>query len=192
MNFRTFAALTSAITLAFLLLIAASRALGQTETPPPTYLEPGDTCTQPCWLGLQPGQITLDAFLQASREASPYAGHASDYGNGIATSFELSTDGAITLGSAFGVLGTPDRISCFYLDRANQAPSGGLVLAVQVYFAGGWIVVDAVRSDQTPVLDPDMRVRRVTYYQPGEPVYPIGETTPWHGFAAAPRYSFCW
>lgn len=187
---RTLIAVLALWTLAAV-LIAGMRALGQTEPLPVTFLDTGPDCEQPCWQGIQPGISTRDAFLQASREIGPYGGIATDYGDGIAASFELSTHGAITLADLIEAFGTPARVGCIHLARTTLVPGPGLVTSTRLYFADGWIVAEALGNGLTYALSPGMRIRHVTYYAPGEPIHPLGETSPWRGFATAPVYPRC-
>ncbi|MBI5958595.1 MAG: hypothetical protein HY866_07670 [Chloroflexi bacterium] len=168
-------------------LVGGARLVGRSDPLPPTYLESG-ACDQPCWQGLQPGSDYIDHFWYAVNQFSPYSGHTSDYGDGIATMFELSTFGAITLGDVIREFGSPDRVGCFGADHSSLFPGQPMVMAVQVYFANGLVVADVVREEMFPQLVPEMRVRTVRYYAPGEPAYPIGETTAWHGFASTRRH----
>lgn len=172
-------------------LVAAARAAGQASPPTPTYLEPGD-CDQPCWHGLRPGADRAERFLTFVREYSPYSGHATSYDDrSPATQFELSTFGAITLADVLRVLGVPDRVGCLGPDHSSLFPGQSMVTTARLYFADGLVMVDVARPDQEPRLTPGMRVREVRYYAPGEPAYPIGETTGWHGFASTEVYLDC-
>jgi hypothetical protein len=164
-------------------VVAGARAAGRVIPAPPTYLDSGP-CEQPCWHGLQPGRDYMDHFFYQVQAATPYTSHISDSGDGIVTVFELSTYGAITLGDVLREFGPPERVGCLGPDYTALYPGHKLVMAVRVYFAGGLVVVDAVRPDESPHLTPDMRVRSIRYYAPGEPAYPIGMTTPWHGFTS--------
>ncbi len=172
-------------------LVVGARALGQGTVPTPTYLEPG-TCNQPCWHGLIPGVDRAERFLQRVSADSPYAGHATSYDErSPATQFELSTYGAITLADVLRLFGLPERVGCLGLDHSALFPGHGLVTTAQLYFADGLVMVEAVRPDDVARLSPGMRVRVVRYFAPGEPTYPIGETTGWHGFASTGTYLDC-
>jgi hypothetical protein len=171
-------------------LIAGARGAGQSVALPPTYLEAG-ACAQPCWQGIKPGISRIEEFMERARTAGPYSGRTTDYGDGIAAMFELSTYGALTLGDVLRELGSPERVGCLGLDHSTLVPAQSLVMSVNLYFAEGLIVVNAVRSDLLPQLSPGMQVRTIRYYAPGEPVYGIGETTGWHGFATSRRYRVC-
>lgn len=171
-------------------LIAVARTAARLGPPPPTYLETGE-CDQPCWQGIQPGVNTREQFAQRARTIGFYSGRATDYGDGIAAMFELSTWGALTLADVLRVFGPPDRVGCLGLDHTTMYPGLSLVISVQVYFADGLIVASAVRPDTWPTLSPDMQVRWIRYYAPGEPVYEIGASTGWYGFASARRYRAC-
>jgi hypothetical protein len=168
-------------------LVAGARQIGRSDPLPPTYLESG-ACEQPCWHGLRPGIDYIDHFLNTAEQASPYSARTSDYGDGITKMFELSTYGAFTLGDTLRQFGAPDRVGCFGADHSSLFPGQPMVMAVQVYFAGGLVVADVVSPEMFPQLSPTMRVRAVRYYAPGEPTYPIGETTAWHGFASTRRH----
>ena len=168
-------------------LVAGIRAIGQAIPPTPTYLQTGP-CEQPCWQGLRPGRDTVDHFLYQVKQSTPYNGRTTDYGDGVAQMFELSTFGAITLADVIREFGTPERVGCLGPDHSSLYPGQQIVMAVQLYYAKGLVVVDAVRPDVYPRLTPDMRVRAVVYYAPGEPAYPIGATTRWHGFASTRTY----
>jgi hypothetical protein len=171
-------------------LVAAARAAGQMDPPAPTYLETGE-CDQPCWQGIQPGVSTREQFAQRARTVGLFSGRATDYGDGVAAMFELSTWGVLTLADLLRAFGPPDRVSCLGLDHTTMYPGLSLVISVQVYFADGLIVANAVRPDTWPYLSPDMQVRWIRYYAPGEPVYEIGDATPWYGFASVKRYRAC-
>jgi hypothetical protein len=166
--------------------VVGARAAGRTAPHTPTYLDRGP-CEQPCWHGLQPGTDYVDHFFYQVQAATPYTSHTSDSGDGIVTMFELSTYGAITLGDVLREFGPPDRVGCLGLDRTTLFP-GAFATAVRVYFAGGLVVVDAVHRGESLRVTPDMRVRSIRYYAPGEPAYPIGMTTPWHGFTSTSTF----
>ena len=172
-------------------MVAAARAVGQASPPTPTYLETGD-CEQPCWHGLRPGMDRAERFLAFVREHSPYSGHATSYDDrSPATQFELSTFGAITLADVLRVFGVPDRVGCLGPDHSSLFPGQSMVITARLYFADGLVMVDVARPDEVPRLTPGMRVRVVRYYALGEPAYPIGETTGWHGFASTGVYLDC-
>lgn len=168
-------------------LVGAARAVGQTHTPTPAFLETG-ACEQPCWHGLRPGVDYIDHFLRAVSDTSPYSGHTTDYGDGIARMFELSTFGAITLGDLIRAFGSPEHVGCFGADHSSLFAGQPIVMATRVYFADGLIEADVVRPEMRPQLTPDMRVRSIRYYAPGEPSYTIGEFAPWRGFASTRRH----
>ncbi|HVO70046.1 MAG TPA: hypothetical protein VMT24_08375 [Aggregatilineaceae bacterium] len=163
--------------------VTGARAAGRLIPETATYLDSGP-CEQPCWHGLRPGRDYVDHFLYQVRAASPYTSHTSDAGDGIVTMFELSTYGAITVADVLREFGSPERVGCLGLEHTTLYPGHTLAMAVQLYFAQGLVVVDALRPDESPRLTPDMRVRSIRYYAPGEPAYPIGMTTPWHGFTS--------
>jgi len=173
-------------------LAAGARLVGQSMSAKPTYLDPGD-CEQPCWLGVKPGISTREDFAITARTASPYTGYVTDYGDGIAARFEISTYGMLTLGDVVREFGPPDQVSCLgYLYRMGQNGQRiGFRTNAQLYFADGLIAVDAVRDDVLLRLSPDMQVRTIRYYAPGEPVYELGSTIPWHGFASTIKYRAC-
>lgn len=168
-------------------LVAGVRAIGQAIPSTPTYLQTGP-CDQPCWQGLRPGRDYVDHFLYQVKKSSPYSGRTTDYGDGVAQMFELTTYGAITLADVIREFGTPERVGCLGPDHSSLYPGRRMVMAVQLYYAKGLVVVDAVRPDDYARLSPDMRVRAVLYYAPGEPTYPIGASTVWHGFASTRTY----
>lgn len=165
-------------------------ALGQEVAPSPTYLDTG-FCDLPCWQGLRPGVDNINQFLWYAREHTPYSMHTSDLGDGVATMVELSTFGAITLADVLREFGPPERVDCLDLTHTTLYPGQSLVATARVYFAEGLIVVDAVRPDREMRLSPDMQVRTIRYYAPGEPLYAIGATTVWRGFAGENRYPAC-
>jgi hypothetical protein len=172
-------------------LIVWLRAIGQVLPPSPTYLESG-FCDQPCWQGLRPGVDNINQFLFRVRETTPYTGHTTDTGDGVARMFQLSTFGALTLADVIHEFGLPERVGCLGLDHTTLYPGQPLATSAYLYFGHGFIEVNAVRGDRVLRLSPDMQVRWVRYYAPGdEPVYPIGETTGWHGFASAGHYLEC-
>ncbi|MBN1679797.1 MAG: hypothetical protein JW966_05865 [Anaerolineae bacterium] len=166
-------------------LVAGARAIGQTTTPPPTFLETGG-CEQPCWQGIKPGKARREQFFYALDDYSPYGGHVSDQGDEIITMMELSIYGALTVADVMREFGPPERVGCIGLDRTTLYPGGDWVTSVQLYFAGGLIAVNALRPGDVLRLTPDMRVRSIRYYAPGDPAYPIGQTTGWFGFASSP------
>ena len=159
--------------------------------PTPTHLETGD-CEQPCWKNLRPGIINSTQFFFKARSYSPYSGRVNDRGDDVVRMFEVYTYGAVSLGDLVREFGAPERVSC--LDRTHTTLYSGQqqpALAANVYFAGGLVVANITRGDERTILTPDMSVRSVQYYAPGEPTYPIGETTPWYGFASERRYRAC-
>jgi len=166
--------------------VAGVRAVGQTAPLTPTYLQTG-ACEQPCWQGLRPGMDYIDHVMDQASRGSPYSARTTDYGDGIAQSFELSTYGVLTLADVIHEFGPPERVSCLGTDHSSLFPGEPWVMSAQLYFAGGLVVVDVVRPDTYTRLTPDMRVRAVQYFAPGDPVYPIGQTTAWYGFASTHR-----
>jgi hypothetical protein len=167
------------------------RAMGHMLPPPPTYLETGE-CEQPCWHGLRPGVDTINQFLFRVREASPYSGYTRDEGDGVARMFELSTFGALTLADVIREFGPPERVGCLGLDHTTLYPARSLVMSADVYYGNGFVEVRLMRPDEVLRLSPDMQVRAIRYYAPGEePVYPIGESTGWRGFASTRVYLAC-
>jgi hypothetical protein len=164
-------------------VVAGVRAVGQTAPLTPTYLQTG-ACEQPCWQGMRPGLDYIDHVMDQVGRGSPYSARTTDYGDGIAQSFELSTYGALTLADVIHEFGTPERVGCLGTDHSSLYPGQQWVMSAQLYFARGLVVVDVVRPDSYPRLTPDMRVRAVQYFAPGDPLYPIGQTTGWHGFAS--------
>jgi hypothetical protein len=171
-------------------LVTVARAAGRTAPISPTYLEPGP-CEQPCWQGVEPGVHTREEITERIRTASPYSGRTTDRGDGVVTMFELYTYGALTLADIVRTLGPPDRVGCLGLEHTALYPDRTVAVAVRVYYAEGLIMVDAVRPDLRPHLTPDMQIRSIRYYAPGEPTYPIGETTGWFGFGSHVRYLVC-
>lgn len=167
-------------------LVAGVRQVRLAQPLSPTYLGAG-SCEQPCWQGLVLGRDPVDHFLFRASQ-TPYSPHASDYGDGVTTMLELSTFGALSLGDTLREFGRPERVGCLGADHSSMFPGVTRVMAVSVYFAGGLIVVDAVRPDTVPRLSPDMRVRAVRFYAPGEPTYPVGGSVAWHGFATTHTY----
>jgi hypothetical protein len=170
--------------------IAAARTAGRQTPPSPTFLDTGH-CDLPCWQGLQPGLDSTNQFLFRVRQTGPYSGRTTDYGDGIAARFELLTFGAISLADVIREYGSPERVGCLGTDHSALYPGRTLVTSVEVYFAGGLVVVNAVRPDDAPRLTPDMDIRAIDYYGPGEPAYEVGATTDWHGFASTRRYQLC-
>ncbi len=138
-----------------------------------------------------PGRVTRDAFLQQI-QFTPYLGYATDYGDDIAMMFELTATESLRLADVIRVYGPPDHVGCFANDLTLHARQHPLTVVVSLYFAHGLIEVTATRSDTHPYLSPDMDIRSIRYYAPGEPAYPIGSTTKWRGFAAAPSYLMCY
>jgi hypothetical protein len=171
-------------------LVATWRLAGRTAVATPTYLDSG-VCDLPCWMSLQPGRDNVNQFMWHARERSPYTVRTSDYGDGVAVMVELSTWGAISLADVVREFGPPEQVSCLDTAHSSLYPGKPMVTAAWLYFAGGLVVANAVRPDQTLHLAPDMAVRSIRYYAPGEPLYEIGSTTGWRGFAGTARYPAC-
>jgi len=182
--------LVAGVYVACALLVIGARWVGQSSTPPPTFLEPG-ACEQPCWQGLKPGVDTVDHFLYKVRASGPYTGRTVDVGDSIVTMFELSVYGLRTLADIVREWGPPERVSCLWLAPFMSGAAGTVVTAAEVYYGGGLVVVSLARSDQTPRLAPDMRVRTIRYYAPGELAYEIGTTTDWRGMGSSAVYPVC-
>lgn len=172
------------------LLVIGARGVGRSSTPPPTFLETG-ACDQPCWQGLKPGVDTVDHFLYMAQSSGPYAGRTTDAGDSIVTMFELSVYGLLTLADIVRDFGPPERVSCLGLDHSTLFPGAQIVTSAEVYYGDGLVVVSLVWPDQTPRLSPDMRVRAIRYYAPGERAYEIGTTTGWHGMGSSAVYDVC-
>ena len=171
--------------------IGTARLAGHVTGRVPPLLAPGH-CEQPCWHGLRPGEVTRDTFAAAIERAAPLSGRATGSDREVITRFEIITYGAIRLGDALRTLGRPERVGCIGYHHSTLFAGQPIVLAADLYFAGGLVAVNVVRPDDVPRLSPDMLVRRVTYYAPGEPAYAVGSTMPWRGFAAAGAgYRWC-
>ena len=171
-------------------LVAGARAIGQTATPTPTYLDTGH-CDLPCWQGLQPGLDAMDHFFRMARERTPYSIRTTALGEQqVAVMVELSTFGAITLADVIREYGPPDRVGCLDWTHTTLFPNAGLTTTARLYYTDGLVVVDAVRPDDALIVSPDMPVRTIRFYAPGEPLYPIGTSAPWQGFAGG-RYPAC-
>jgi hypothetical protein len=171
-------------------LVAGARAAGQQQTPSPAYLDTGD-CEQPCWFNVRPGISRVSQFLTELRTRAPYTGHATDQGDEVITMFEISTFGAITLADVLREFGPPERVGCLGLGHTTLYANHSMVTTTEVYYAGGLVQVNLVHPDQRLHLSPDMQVRTIRYYAPGDPAYPIGTTRSWQGFASAGVYGAC-
>lgn len=170
--------------------VAAARDIGH-DLHTPTYLEPGPDCAQPCWQGLQPGVHNVNQFFFYAREFSPYSIRTEDIGDGVATLVEVATFGALTLGDTVRTLGPPQRVGCLETDHTALFAGQNRATAVDLYWGDGLVVVRALSPGPAARLAPDMLVRSVRYYAPGEPLYEIGTTTGWHGFTTVPPYRHC-
>jgi hypothetical protein len=173
-------------------LIGAARAVSRLSPPAPVYLDTGP-CDQPCWQGVQPGVTTLAELNSPATAAvirrTPYLiSRAATYGGETVLSFELNTRGTLTLGDMIRVWGPPEQVAYLGLDYSRMGTLTKPVLSVQLYFFGGLVVVQAFSRGEARRLSPDMRVYAITYYAPGEPAFPIGKTTGWHGLASVSRY----
>ncbi len=166
-------------------LIAVARGIGRMHDLPPTFLETGD-CDQPCWQGFQPGAgLDEEALLQRSTELPYSVGRVSEYSGGYITMFEIYPGGRITLADIVRAWGWPEQVGCLQLG-AGPRTLGTL------YFFDGLVAVLVVSSGESLRLSPDMNASTIQYYQPGDPVYAIGDTTTWHGFATVPVYPACY
>ena len=177
---------------ACVLLINGARAVRHMSPPPPLYLDTGP-CDQPCWQGIQPGITTTAAFNSPATAAiirrTPYRiNRAADYGGSRIMNFELSTSGRLTLGDVMREWGPPERIGYLGLDYSRMGTAREPAISAQFYFFDGLVVVQAFGPGVAPRLSPAMRVYAITYFAPGEPTYPIGKTTTWHGLASISRY----
>jgi len=164
--------------------------IGQTSELPPTYLDTGG-CDQPCWQGLRPGITRIDEFLQRVDERSPYSGRGTDRG-GPLEMMELSTYGVLRLADVLLDWGEPEQISCLRWESMGSAPVAHAGLVVKLYNAGGVVEVEAIGDDLSQRVWPGMLVRAVRYAAPGEPLYEIGTTSAWRGFAWFNPYPMCW
>jgi hypothetical protein len=160
--------------------------IGQTVEVKPTYLDTGG-CDQPCWQGLRPGISRIDEFLQRVDERSPYSGRGTDMGGPLLI-MELSTYGVLTLADVVHEFGAPEQVSCLSWESIGATQAGTVV---KFYYAGGLVEVDAVRADTKGRVSPDMLVRSIRYAAPGEPLYEIGTTSGWRGFAWFSPYPLC-
>lgn len=167
-------------------LALGTRLIGQRSTLPPTHLDPGD-CELPCWQGIQPGINTREQFAKRTREIGVF-GFASDYGDGITASFEIRPDeGTLTLADVWHEFGPPERIG--YVGQVQLSLSGpGTTVLAELYYFDGLIQVSAVDPQNRLRLSPDMLISAIRYFSPGDPVYEIGETRAWHGFAKLQLY----
>jgi hypothetical protein len=164
-------------------LIAGVRAIGQRHTPTPVDLATGD-CAQPCWHGIRPGASGEDAFYRALAASNLYTGDARSR-DGVVRSFDLYALGPVQLADALHVFGQPARVSCLGWTHSTRYPGRQVVLQAHVYFAAGLVRVEVIRPDVTLRLTPDMQVRQISYFAPGEPVYPVGSPV-WRGFRSYP------
>lgn len=167
-------------------LIAGAREIGQRAPLPLTYLEPGP-CDLPCWQGIRPGVDTA-AQLEAQVAHVPFiVWHNQNNLANVVTRFSARMGGKITLAEAVRALGPPERVGCprVVYPSLRTRPA---VTWVDLYFAGGLIAVHVQASDGRLRVAPGMRVNNVEYYAPGDPVYEIGQTSVWQGFASAQRY----
>jgi hypothetical protein len=174
------------------LLINGARAVPRVSQSPPLYLDTGP-CEQPCWQGIQPGITTVAAFESPATTAivrqTPYRiNRATDYGGTRIMSFELSTLGKLTLGDVMRTWGPPERIGYLGLDYSRRGPANEPVITAEFYYFDGLVVVQVYGPEAAPRLSPAMLVDTITYYAPGEPAYPLGKTTTWHGLASVSRY----
>jgi hypothetical protein len=177
---------------AFVLLINGARAVRRMIPPPPLYLDTGP-CNQPCWQGIQPGITTVAALESSATTAiirqTPYRiNRAADYGGARIMNFDLSTSGKLTLGDVMRTWGPPDRIGYLGLDYSRMDSANRPAVSAEFFYFDGLIVVQAFGSGEAARLSPAMRVDTITYYAPGEPAYPLGKTTTWHGLASVSRY----
>jgi hypothetical protein len=177
---------------AFVLLINGARAVSRMSPPPPLYLDTGP-CDQPCWRGIEPGITTTAALNSPATTAivrqTPYRiNRAADYGGTRIMNFELSTLGKLTLGDVIRAWGPPERIGYLGLDYSRMGTANEPVITAEFYYFDGLVVVQAYGSGTAPRLSPAMHVDIITYYAPGEPAYPLGKTTTWHGLASVSRY----
>jgi hypothetical protein len=173
-------------------LIGGARAVSRLAPPSAVYLDTGP-CDQPCWQGIQPGVTTLAELNSPATAAmirrTPYRiSHAATYGGDRVMSFELNTQGKIALGDLMRVWGPPERVAYLGLDYSRMGTLNKPALSARLYFFEGLVVVQAFSLDTARRLSPDMGVYAITYYAPGEPAFPIGKTTGWHGLASVSRY----
>lgn len=173
-------------------LLTGARVVSRLAPARPVYLETG-SCSQPCWQGIRPGETTLDelnspATIAVIRRTPYLISRAVTYGGDRVMNFELSTRGKITLGDLMCAWGPPDQVAYLGLDYSRRGASKTPVLSSQLYFFGGLVVVQVFSTEDARRLSPDMHIETITYYAPGEPVFPIGKTTGWHGLASVSRY----
>lgn len=180
----------SGLLLLWVSAIGTARALGGLLPVSPTYLGSGD-CPLPCWQGLMPGEDNINQFMHTVENNSPFRGRTRDRGDNVAIMFELYPFGAISLGDLVRELGPPQRVGCLGLGHSALYPGQRGVMEATVYYADGLVVVNAVLAGDARRLSPQMAVRSVQYHAPGEPLYAIGSTRDWQGFAAAPHYAIC-
>jgi hypothetical protein len=176
----------------FVLLINGARAVRRMLPPAPLYLDTGP-CNQPCWQGIQPGITTVAELENPATTAivrrTPYRiNRAADYGGPRIMNFDLSTSGRLTLGDVMRAWGPPERIGYLGLDYSRTVTGNKPAVSAEFYYFDGLVVVHAFGTGAEARLSPAMRVDTITYYAPGEPVYPLGKTTTWHGLASVSRY----
>jgi hypothetical protein len=169
------------------IVIAGARAIGQTQDPPPTYLATGD-CAQPCWQGFQPGPgLQANALLTRIMEVPYSVGRISEYRGGYISMFEIYPSGNLTLADILHAWGPPERVGCIQLSGGKLSRTLG-----SLYYFDGLVAAQLASPEHDLRLSPGMAVSALQYYQPGDPVYAIGETADWRGLAGVPVYPTCY
>jgi hypothetical protein len=144
-------------------LVAGAQAVGRSHDAPPTYLDPGD-CSQPCWQGMRPGEVTAETLHQYVNLIGRFEMSWSDgndegrMNDGVARRFWLYPQNALTFGDVIRVLGPPEVTHCLRVRPTEH----GLTAAAEVHYAGGTIQM-VVENDRGVHMSPDMRVTVVKY-----------------------------
>lgn len=168
-------------------LITGARAIGHMQDQPPLYLETGD-CAQPCWQGFQPGPgLQANALLTRIMEVPYSVGRISEYRGGYISMFEIYPGGNLTLADILRAWGPPERVGCMQLSGGKVSRTLG-----SLYYFDGLVAARLASPEHDLRLSPGMAVSALQYYQPGDPVYAIGETVDWRGLAGVPMYPTCY
>jgi hypothetical protein len=168
-------------------LIASARGIGHWQEQPPLYLETGD-CAQPCWQGFRPGPgLQENALLTRIMEVPYSVGRISEYRGGYISMFEIYPSGNLTLADILHAWGPPERVGCIQLSGGKLTRTLG-----SLYYFDGLVAAQLASPEHDLRLSPGMAVSVLQYYQPGDPVYAIGETSDWRGLAGVPMYPTCY
>jgi hypothetical protein len=203
------------------LSLFAVRVVGGRNRSPAALMSDAGQCTQPCWLGIRPGQTTLDQaqaifaasgtlsaspatpnfdnercwYLQSSLLPPPAWRVCTVYryiGSHTISLIRLSPpQGTFRLGDAVALFGSPTA-STLCMWNTRIDNMPSQVLRARIYFKD-YVEVWAynLRQPLALVYDPNMMVYSVNFNYPSEDPFYQPDTPRWRGFARPKRRVPC-